>query len=84
MNSALHVVFDNKHWTKPSTDSLWWLVRYNLKESICVKFGHRLWSLKIIIILKFNMGQAKRAAKGRGVLFLLCLCCSKNSTAGVI
>ena len=42
MSSALHVVFDNKHWTKQSTDSLWWLVRYLKKMfvlSLAFDFG---------------------------------------------
>ena len=45
MSSALHVVFDNKHWTKLSTDSLWWLIGATFKEDFCVEFGLRLWFL---------------------------------------
>ena len=60
MSSALHVVFDNKYWTKLSTDSLWWLVRY-LKKIFVLVWPSTLVSLKY---LKFNMGQGKEGGKG--------------------
>lgn len=60
MSSALHVVFDNKYWTKLSTDSLWWLVRY-LKKIFALVWPSTLVSLKY---LKFNMGQGKEGCKG--------------------
>lgn len=65
MSSALHVVFDNKHWTKLPTDSLWWLVRYLKKMfvlSLAFDFGFSKISKNLI------WDREKRVVRGRGII----------------